>query len=85
MIKLQFINGHWVNPSSGNGIPVVSPIDDTIVGEIAAGDAADVEAAVQAAAVACKGPWGQTTGKDRAVVLRAIADLVLKANENSQP
>ena len=74
--KLLFINGHWTAPSSGKTLAVISPIDDTVVGEIPAGDAADVEAAVQAAAVAYKGPWGKTTGKDRAVVLKAIADQV---------
>ncbi|KAK9826672.1 hypothetical protein WJX74_009150 [Apatococcus lobatus] len=78
IVKLQFINGHWVSPASGNALAVVSPIDDAVVGEIPAGNAADVEAAVQAAAVAYKGPWGQTSGKDRAVVLKAIADLLKK-------
>ncbi len=76
IVKLQFINGHWTKPASDNGLPVVSPVDDTTIGEIAAGTAADVEAAVQAASIAYKGPWGQTTGKDRAIVLKAIADLV---------
>ncbi|KAK9865472.1 hypothetical protein WJX84_008164 [Apatococcus fuscideae] len=76
--KLLFINGHWTAPSSGKTLAVISPIDDTVVGEIPAGDAADVEAAVQAAAVAYKGPWGKTTGKDRAVVLKAIADQLKK-------
>ena len=76
IVKLQFINGHWVSPASGNALAVVSPIDDAVVGEISAGNAADVDAAVQAASVAYKGPWGQTSGKDRAIVLKAIADLV---------
>lgn len=48
-----------------------------VIGRIPAGTVEDVEAAVAAAVAAHKtGSWARSTGKQRAVVLRAIAEKV---------
>jgi acyl-CoA reductase-like NAD-dependent aldehyde dehydrogenase len=48
-----------------------------VIGRIPAGSVEDVEAAVAAAVAAHKnGSWARSTGKQRAVVLRAIAEKV---------
>jgi len=75
-----FINGRWVPPARGQYLDVVSPATEEVIGRIPAGSVEDVEAAVAAAVAANKnGSWGRSTGKQRAVVLRALAQKVQTA------
>lgn len=72
-----FINGNWVQPVRGMYLDVVNPATEGVIGRIPAGTVEDVEAAVAAAVAAHKnGSWARSTGKQRAVVLRAIAEKV---------
>jgi betaine-aldehyde dehydrogenase len=72
-----FIHGAWVAPVRGNYLDVVSPATEGVIGRIPAGTAEDVEAAVAAATAAHQqGSWARSSGKQRAVVLRAIAQKV---------
>jgi betaine-aldehyde dehydrogenase len=72
-----FINGRWVQPVRGKYLDVVSPTTESVIGRIAAGSVEDVEAAVAAAVAAHKnGSWVRSSGKQRAVVLRALAEKV---------
>lgn len=72
-----YINGKWVTPQSNKRIPVICPYTETEIGTIPGGSAADVQAAVSAAARAFhNGPWSRLTGTERAGVLRNIADKV---------
>jgi betaine-aldehyde dehydrogenase len=72
-----FINGGWVAPVSGCYLEVTNPATEAVIGRIPAGTAEDVEAAVAAAVTAhTQGSWARSTGKKRAVVLRAIAEKV---------
>jgi betaine-aldehyde dehydrogenase len=72
--KLLHIGGQWVSPAAEGRIPVIDPATGETFHHIAAGTAADVDAAVAAARQALDhGPWPRTTGKERATVLRAIA------------
>jgi hypothetical protein len=72
-----FINGRWVQPVRGKYLDVVSPTSESVIGRIAAGSVEDVEAAVAAAVAAHKnGSWARSSGKQRAVVLRALAEKV---------
>jgi len=72
-----FINGKWVQPVRGKYLDVVNPATEAVIGRIPAGSVEDVEAAVAAAVAAHKhGSWARSTGKQRAVVLRALAQKV---------
>lgn len=72
-----FIAGEWTQPAGDERIDVVNPSSGAVVGHIPAGSAADVERAVQAAREAFDhGPWPRTTGTERSVVLRAIAEAI---------
>eukprot|EP00877_Chromochloris_zofingiensis_P013539 jgi/Chrzof1/8439/Cz03g10210.t1 len=78
-----FINGAWVPPEHGNYLDVINPATAKVIGRIPAATADDVDAAVAAATAAYKtGPWGRTTGQQRATVMRAIAQKVRDAKSN---
>ena len=74
-----FIGGDWALSSGEGGIDIVSPSTEQIVGRVARATTADMDRAVAAARHAFDhGPWPQTSGPERAAVLRRIADEVLK-------
>ncbi len=59
-----FIDGKWVDAVSGKRMPVVDPRTESVVLEVAEGDAADVDKAVAAARKAFdQGPWPRMTAK----------------------
>ena len=69
---LQFyINGQWVDSASGNKIAVENPATEETCGYIAAGSAADVDAAVAAARQAF-GSWSKTSREERLAVFGRI-------------
>ncbi len=71
------IGGRLVPAADGSTFPAISPRNDQPVATIAQAGPADVEAAVRAARAAVdEGPWGRTTGRDRARPLLRIADLL---------
>jgi betaine-aldehyde dehydrogenase len=72
----QFIDGQWVAPQSRETLPVVNPATEEVFESIAAGSAADIDAAVAAARKAFRGPWRETSGKARAAYLRDIAKAI---------
>jgi aldehyde dehydrogenase (NAD+) len=78
-----FIGGRWVQPSSAETIEVTSPSTEEVVARVAAPSPADVDRAVAAARHAFDdGPWPHTEPKERAQMLRAIADgLEARADE----
>lgn len=79
-----FINGKWVPPVRGKYLDTVNPATEAVVGRIPAGTQEDVEAALAAAAAAHKrGTWARSTGKERAVVLKALAQKVCRRLCNS--
>lgn len=69
----QFINNRWVRSSSERRIPVTNPYTEQVIAEVTAGDPADVDAAVHAAAGAFAA-WSSLSGAERAVYLDAFAD-----------
>jgi betaine-aldehyde dehydrogenase len=78
--RLLFIDGAWVAPVKGKFLDVINPATEEVVGQIPAGTAEDVAAAVAAANRAhASGIWGKKTGAERAVVLRAIVAKVRRA------
>lgn len=69
------IGGELRPAADGATFDAVSPRDDRAVASIALAGPADVAAAASAARAAVdSGPWGRSTGRDRAKALAAIAD-----------
>lgn len=68
-----FIAGTWQTAALGGTIDVVDPASERTFATVAAGTAEDIDRAVAAARKAGAGAWGRTTGRERAVILRAIA------------
>ena len=74
-----FINGQWVNPVKGQTFPAIDPSDESVITQIGAATAGDVDAAVKAARLAFDhGPWPKLSGTQRAAYLRRIAEGIRK-------
>lgn len=73
MKPAHFIGGAWVAGQSGKTIDCVDPSTEEVFDRVPAGAAAEVDAAVAAARKAFDGGWRQTTGAQRAAILRAVA------------
>ncbi|MGA8706349.1 MAG: aldehyde dehydrogenase family protein, partial [Steroidobacteraceae bacterium] len=52
------IDGHPVAPVAGRYFDTLDPASEQPIARIAAGEAADVDAAVRSARAAFEGPWG---------------------------
>lgn len=66
------IDGAWCHGAGGQHLDVVNPSTEAVIAQVDMAAQADVERAVQAAAQAFA-TWKNTTGAQRAAVLRAIA------------
>ena len=66
-----YINGEWVAPSNPNLLDVVNPATEAVIGQVALGDAEDVDRAVAAAAAAFDAYAG-TSREERADLLSRI-------------
>src|SRR3954454_10339521 len=80
-IKLQkryqlFINGRFVAPRSGKYFDSINPATEEKLAEIADGNSADVDRAVQAARRAYQTSWGKLSGRERGKYLYRIARLI---------
>ncbi|GJN69697.1 hypothetical protein PLIIFM63780_000106 [Purpureocillium lilacinum] len=73
-----FINNEFVHATSGRTISVQNPANGDYVGEVEVAGPADVDAAVQAAEAAFKGPWSTFTGPQRRDCLIKFAELIEK-------
>jgi acyl-CoA reductase-like NAD-dependent aldehyde dehydrogenase len=72
-----FIAGRWHAARSGETFEVIDPANARVFAHAAAGDAADVDAAVQAARKAFESaPWMSMTPAQRARLLLKLADLI---------
>jgi aldehyde dehydrogenase (NAD+) len=71
-----FIDGRWVKPQSGRTLPIEDPSRGIEIGEIARGETADIDAAVDAAERALQGDWGRLTATERGRLLSRLAELV---------
>ncbi|MFI1682787.1 aldehyde dehydrogenase family protein [Streptomyces sp. NPDC020607] len=77
----MYIDGAW-RPAAGTGtITVLNPADEQPVGQVPAGTAEDVDAAVRAARAALPG-WATTPPAERAALIGALRDrLVARKDE----
>jgi len=71
----HLINGELVPSVSGETFTNESPIDGSHLGDVSAGDAADIAAAATAAAEAF-GVWSSMPGTERKAILHRVADLI---------
>src|SRR5688500_2118062 len=77
--KQMFIGGKWENAKSGRTFKTFDPGRGELLAEVAAGDDADVDRAVDAARTAFrKSGWATMPANDRAVILHRLADLIDK-------
>jgi aldehyde dehydrogenase (NAD+) len=72
----NLIDGQSRPALSGRWLDSVEPATGRVWAQIPAGAADDVEAAVDAARRAFRGPWGRMPALQRAALLRRVADLV---------
>lgn len=71
-----FIGGEWRQATGGGVLPLQNPSTGHTIGEIAAAQAADIDAAVVAARAALDGPWGALTAAERGRLLSGIGRAV---------
>jgi 5-carboxymethyl-2-hydroxymuconic-semialdehyde dehydrogenase len=77
----HFTAGSPADGHSGKTFETLCPVDNSVLAKVAAGDAADVDAAARAAAAAFPA-WRAVPGARRRAILHAIADaIVARADE----
>ncbi|MEM7271414.1 MAG: aldehyde dehydrogenase family protein, partial [Pseudomonadota bacterium] len=72
------IGGGWRACDNGETLPLENPSTGGEVGEIARGQAADIDAAVAAAEAALLGEWGRATAAERGRALQKMGRIVLE-------
>ncbi|MES2236614.1 MAG: 2-hydroxymuconic semialdehyde dehydrogenase [Pseudomonadota bacterium] len=70
----NFINGEFV--ATEKWFEKRSPLDNTVIAQVAEAGQVEVDAAVKAARAALNGPWGQMTVVDRVELLYAVANEI---------
>ena len=70
----HFINGEFREASDGQTFEKRSPTDNQLMGQVAQGTQADVDAAVRAAREALHGDWGKLSVDKRVAMMHAVAD-----------
>lgn len=70
----HFINGAFVGSASGRTFEDVNPANGQVIARVHEAGRAEVDAAVQAARAALKGPWGKMSVSERAEILHRVAD-----------
>src|SRR5690348_4149 len=69
-----FINGKFVDSASGKTFPAINPATGETICQVALGDKADIDQAVQAARKALEsGPWSKMDAADRGRLLYRLA------------
>ena len=71
-----FINNDFKPAASGTWFETIDPSTETVLAEVARGNAADVEAACRAAEAARHGPWRKLTPQARGQLLMKLADAI---------
>ena len=72
-----FIGGKWVAAASGKTFETIHPATEEVIAEVAEGDAADIDAAVEAARDQFDGgEWSRMDARDRGILMYKLADLI---------
>ncbi len=69
----HWIGGEYVKPTSGQYFENVTPVTGKVFCEVARGNSADIDLALDAAHKAAPA-WGKTSATERAIILNKIAD-----------
>lgn len=72
------IGGRWLAPEGRQTLPLENPSTGEVIGAIARGTYADVDAAVLAAQAALRGEWGRMPAFERGRILSRIGQKVLE-------
>jgi aldehyde dehydrogenase (NAD+) len=75
-----FIDGKWVDAESGKTFETPNPATGQTLAEVAEGDKADIDKAVEAARRAYEGKWSKMSARDRGRLMYKLAQLI---EENS--
>ena len=71
-----FINGEFVDPTSGKMFKTINPATEEVLAEISEANQSDVNAAANSARLAYDRIWSVMSGRDRAKYLFRIARLL---------
>lgn len=72
-----FIGGQWVPAQSGKTFDTINPATEEVIAQVAEGDKADVDLAVEAARNAFEhGEWSKLDARDRGRLIHKLADLM---------
>jgi acyl-CoA reductase-like NAD-dependent aldehyde dehydrogenase len=78
-----FIGSKWLDSVSGKTFPTINPATGETICQVAEGDKADVDLAVQAARKALEeGPWLKMNASEHGRLLHKLADLI-ESNKKS--
>ncbi|WP_270167800.1 NAD-dependent succinate-semialdehyde dehydrogenase [Paenibacillus sp. SYP-B4298] len=77
---LMYVNGQWVQSTSGRTYSLINPATRAVTGTAQQGGIADARAAIAAAQGAYKG-WAGLTAKERAAYLSKLADSMEQCKE----
>ncbi|MEJ0024755.1 MAG: aldehyde dehydrogenase family protein [Rhizomicrobium sp.] len=72
----MLIGGAWVDARDGGLIDVEDPATGEIIAHAAAGESADIDAAVKAARRAFEGPWSRLAPMQRTALMLKLADIL---------
>jgi aldehyde dehydrogenase (NAD+) len=77
-----FIGGKWLPAASGKTFDTINPATEEVIAQVAEGDAADVDLAVDAAREALEhGPWSTMDARERGRLMHKLADLIEEDSE----
>jgi len=76
-----YIDGEWINSTSGKWFETENPYTGEVWAKISRGNAEDVDKAVKAASKAFQGDWGQTKPTERGKLLNRLAEIIEKNSE----
>ena len=76
-----YVDGAWVGADSGATFPVVDPATGIVIAEVPRMGAAETRRAIEAAQRALPA-WKHRTAKDRAQILRRLADLMIARSDD---
>ncbi|SPH25143.1 NAD/NADP-dependent betaine aldehyde dehydrogenase [Defluviimonas aquaemixtae] len=76
------IGGQWSAADCGGTLDIVDPSRGAVIGQIAKGGAADVDAAVAAARAARNGGWGKLPAAERGRLMLKLSQIVSERTED---
>lgn len=72
----MFVDGQWVDSADGKTFPTINPYNQEAWAQIPQASEDDVNAAVDAARRAFRGPWRKVNGVGRATMMTRLAELI---------